>query len=218
MSTNFDRRTMLSQFALGALALGAASVSPALAAPPRAFFKRIGKPIGLQLYTLGDIGRDLDATFGRLAAIGYRDLELPGLLGHTAGDLRSAADRAGIAISCIHLVTGKRVLPGSLLLTSSDQQLADILGTLGVRQAVMPMAVMPEAVSLQNGESPQRMIARVIRESGSDVWKRTAAMLNERGAALRRFGVALGYHNHNTEFAPIGDTSGWQILVRETDP
>lgn len=28
----------------------------------------------------------------------------------------------------------------------------------------------------------------------------------------------LSYHNHNLEFAPVGGTTGWDILMRETDP
>jgi len=43
-------------------------------------------------------------------------------------------------------------------------------------------------------------------------------MLNEKGAMLKKAGIAMGYHNHNIEFAPIGKETGWEILVRETDP
>ena len=28
----------------------------------------------------------------------------------------------------------------------------------------------------------------------------------------------LGYHNHNLEFAPIGETTGWEVLMAEADP
>ena len=62
------------------------------------------------------------------------------------------------------------------------------------------------------------MIPRAFAEAGVDIWKRTAALLNERGAALKPLGIDFGYHNHNLEFAPVGGTTGWDIITRETDP
>src|SRR6476659_1313134 len=76
----------------------------ALAAPRQTFFAKIGQPIGLQIYTLGDeAGRDIDATFAQVAAIGYREIELPNLYGRKPADIRAAADRAGLAIRSIHI-------------------------------------------------------------------------------------------------------------------
>jgi sugar phosphate isomerase/epimerase len=49
-------------------------------------------------------------------------------------------------------------------------------------------------------------------------WKRNADFLNETAARLRRLGLRLGYHNHNIDFAPISGTSGFDILLTETDP
>ena len=214
MNPAIARRSLLTGLAASAAVVGSGSL---FAAPRVGFFQRIGKPIGLQLYTLGEEpGRDLDGVFTKLAAIGYRDIELPGLLGHTPADIRAAADRTGLRITCIHL--GLRAAPGGLLLTSDNQRIADTLGALGVHQAVLPMMQMPELKSSKPGETFQTVLARGIAAEGADVWKRTAGLLNERAAALKPFGIALGYHNHNVEFAPVGDTTGWDILVRETDP
>ena len=72
MFANFDRRSLLTGFAA---AMTTAAAPAALAAPRRRFFERIGLPIGLQCYTLGDEPKaDIDATFARIAAIGYRDI------------------------------------------------------------------------------------------------------------------------------------------------
>lgn len=216
MNPAIDRRSLLTGLAASAVVLGGGT---SFAASRAGFFQRIGKPIGLQLYTLGDEpGRDLDGVFTKLAAIGYRDIELPGLLGRTPAEIRAAADRTGLSITCIHLGLGPRAAPGSLLLTSDNQRIADTLGALGAHQAVLPMMQMPEFKGGQPGETFQTVLARGIAAEGADVWKRTAGLLNERAAALKPFGIALGYHNHNVEFAPVGDTTGWDILVRETDP
>ena len=66
-----NRRSLLTGIAA---AMTTAAVTPALAARPRRmFFDRIGRPIGLQCYTLGaEPKADLEATFARLAAIGRK--------------------------------------------------------------------------------------------------------------------------------------------------
>jgi len=191
---------------------------PSAAAASKPFFERVGLPLGLQTYTLGDEpSRDLDATFSRIAAIGYRDLELPSLYGRKPAEVRQAADKAGLKISSLHLAAARG--PGTaLMLTSAPSEIADALGALGASRAVMPILLFPENFRPQAGESFQVAIGRAVTAAGEDIWKRTAALLNERGAALKPLGVKVGYHNHNVEFAPIGKTNGWQILVAETDP
>jgi sugar phosphate isomerase/epimerase len=77
---------------------------------------------------------------------------------------------------------------------------------------------LPEGFRLQAGETFQAAIARALGAAGADLWKKTAAMLNEKAVALKTLGISLGYHNHNVEFAAIGKTTGWEILAHETDP
>lgn len=188
----------------------------ALAAPRRAFFARIGQPIGLQVYTLGEeAGRDLDATFAQIAAIGYREIELPSLYGRKAAEVRATADRAGLAIRSIHIPAQGS---GSGSLNGVPAEVAEMVTRLGARRAVVPIAPFPAGFRPQPGETMQAAIGRSFATAGADHWRRTAALLNEKAAALKPLGVALGYHNHNIEFAPIEKTSGWDILVRETDP
>ncbi|MEO6092851.1 MAG: sugar phosphate isomerase/epimerase [Novosphingobium sp.] len=213
----FNRRdTLAGMMAMGTLAM---AQSPAAAASRQTFFRRVGLPIGLQVYTLGEeAGRDLDATFTQVAAIGYRDLELPSLYGRTPADIRRAADGAGVAISSLHLAAAPRGPAQGLTLANPVAEIADSLGTLGAKRAVLPIMPFPDNMHLLPGEAMQAMMGRVIAAAGADLWKRTAALLNERAAALNPLGIRLGYHNHNVEFAPIGQSNGWDILVRETDP
>lgn len=192
---------------------------PSAAAASQPFFKRVGVPLGLQTYTLGDEpSRDLNATFDRIAAIGYRDLELPSLYGRKPAEVRQAADRAGLKISSLHLAAARGPGGAGLMLTSPPSEIADSLGALGARRAVMPIMLFPENFRPHAGETFQVAIGRSVAAAGEDLWKRTAALLNERGGALKPLGVQVGYHNHNVEFAPIGKTNGWEILAKETDP
>ncbi|MGA7540292.1 MAG: hypothetical protein WBW93_16165 [Steroidobacteraceae bacterium] len=57
----------------------------------------IERPLGLQLYTLGEAPyRDLEGTLEAVARIGYRTVETVGLMKRTASELRAALDRAGL--------------------------------------------------------------------------------------------------------------------------
>jgi sugar phosphate isomerase/epimerase len=210
-----NRRELLGGIAAsGALAMTGQATA---AADRRAgtFFARSRLPIGLQLYTLGDeAGRDLDATFAQVAAIGYRDIELPGLYGKQPAAIREAAAKAGLSISSLHVPAQGM---GGLSLGSPPQQLADILGALGVRRAVAPIALFPADFRPSGGDMAAA-IGKAFAAAGAEPWKRTAALLNTAAAGLKPLGISVGYHNHNMEFAPIGDTNGWQILLRETDP
>lgn len=220
MDKYLDRRALLIGMAGAGLALGVGG-SAAEAGPRRGFFQRIDRPIGLQLYALGDEPKaDLDGTFARLAAIGYRDIELPQLYGKTPAEVRAAADRAGLAISSMHLAVSIQSAPdpSSLMLSSEPGRIAEGLGILGAQAGILPIAPFPPNMKLRTGETFMTMIPRAFAEAGADHWKRAAAMLNERAALLKPLGIALGYHNHNIEFAPVGNTTGWEVLMRETDP
>ena len=183
------------------------------------FFERTGLPIGLQLYTLGpDVGKDLDASFAQVAEIGYRDIELPNLLGHSAADVRAAAQRAGLTISSVHVPLAAMGQSDGLTFAGDASPIADTLGELGARWAVAPIALLPADFRPDPGEDPIQSLARKMLAAGPDLWKRSAEILNRQGAALKPLGIRTGYHNHNVEFAPLGDTTGWDIIKSETDP
>lgn len=188
---------------------------------PARFFERIGSSPGLAIYTLGDeVGQDLDAAFAQVAEIGYRHVELPNLYGREAAQIRSSADRAGVAISSLQLfaIAGPMGAGPGLSLLSEPSQIADCLGELGACCAVLALPLLPDTMRPEPDEGLAEMLSRTVVAGGVDIWKRSAALLNERAAALKPFGVELAFHNHNLEFAPVGDTDGWEILVQETDP
>lgn len=191
---------------------------PAQATRERLFFKRIGKPIGLQLYTLGDEpAQDLSGTLSRLAATGFRDLQLPSLFGKTPAALRAAADQAGVAFSCIHLGVPPLAPSGALSLASDVQRIVDDLGTLGIKDTVLPLMPLPASFKRGADGDFRAAVVRSLADAGPDHWKKTAALLNERAAALKPLGIRLGYHNHNVEFVRYGKQTGWDILAAETD-
>lgn len=212
-----NRRTFLA--CLGAAGAAGCANSPAAVISPPRFFDGVGKSLGLQIYTLGpDAGRDIDATFAQVAQIGYRQIELPSLLGKTPAELAVAAQRAGLEIVSLHLPLLETGGPMGLTMGSDPAQVADAMGVLGASWGVAPILLMPDNFSMAQGESFSAAIGRAVAAAGEDHWKRSADLLNRKASALAPLGIKIGYHNHNLEFAPVGNTTGWDILWRETDP
>jgi sugar phosphate isomerase/epimerase len=48
--------------------------------------------------------------------------------------------------------------------------------------------------------------------------RQVAAILNSSGAACKQAGIGFAYHNHAFEFAPVGGTTMFDLLLEETDP
>jgi sugar phosphate isomerase/epimerase len=194
------RRAVLRQ-SIAALVTHALPVSTLANARP--FFARTGLPIGLQLYTLGEIANsDLDGSLTKVARIGFKTIELAGFRTDQPTSIRAAADHAGLHITSVHL--GSVAGDGYPGLGDDPGQLAASIHTLGATVVVLPGPLLR-----YSGDKPL--------PATLDDWKRTAAFLNERGGALRREGLLLGYHNHNPEFAPVEGTTGFEVIARETD-
>lgn len=218
MSQAFNRRSLLA--GIGTTGIAGLMGGTAAAAARPTFFGRLGLPIGLQIYTLGEeAGRDLDATFAQVAAIGYRELELPNLFGREPAAVAAAARRAGLAIGSVHLPLVAMGGMGGLSLGNEPARIADALGVLGAKWAVAPLLMVPSGFRGPGpGEDFPTAIGRSVAAAGEDIWKQTAAQLNEKATLLKPLGIGVAYHNHNLEFAPVGKTTGWDILWRETDP
>ena len=211
-----SRRTVLA--GIGGMAVAGLTGCATTTSRGGTFFERTGVPIGLQIYTLGpEAGEDLDATFAEVAKIGYRDIEMPGLMGHSAAAIRSAAQRTGLSISSVHVPLVDMQRGGGLTFAEEPAAIADTLGELGAAWAVAPMGLIPSDFRPAPGEDIGTALSRAVAAGGADLWHRTAEILNRQGAALKALGIRTGYHNHNLEFAPIGDTNGWEILKSETD-
>jgi sugar phosphate isomerase/epimerase len=214
MSTNSLSRRQILQ---GMTALTSAAMLPTyLRSSPVA--ERV---LGLQLYTLGDeVAKDLVGNLQAVAAIGYREVELPNFYGRTAKELRAALDAAGLACPSIHIL-GTPFAPGMLSLADDPAKLAAEVHALGARYVVMPLFLLPESAlhARKPGEDFLATLTAAASAMTAKEWKRTAAFLNEKGRALKKQGLQLAYHNHNPEFLPLPEgVNGFELLVKNTDP
>jgi sugar phosphate isomerase/epimerase len=180
------RRAFLSRLAGGLATL--ALPRPILAAALPDSFDRIG----LQLYTVrGALQRDFEGTLARVAAIGYREVELAGYVGRTAAQVRDALARAGLAAPSAHV-------PLAALAQGWDRVLADA-HTVGHRYLVVPWI-----------DEAQR--------SNLDGYRRIAEQFNRAGEAAARAGIQFAYHNHAFEFERVEGRLPYDVLLEATDP
>ena len=52
----------------------------------------------------------------------------------------------------------------------------------------------------------------------AEAWKRRAELFNECGRLAQRAGMQFCYHAHEHEFARVDDSSGYDIMLRRSDP
>lgn len=217
-----NRRAMLRNMGI----LGAAAFIPgcsegsAPTASPGRFFERIGKPIGLQLYAMGEeVANDLPGTLAAVKAMGYGEVELPGTYGKDPAQIKAMADAAGIAISCLHVpAVAFDPLRDSLTFQADPDEVAAVAQGLGITKLVIPFPILPDGFAPGADEPFPAAIERAFSVVGLDHWQRTAERFNQIGSEMKERGIQVGYHNHNLEFAPLGDTTPFAVLMGETDP
>lgn len=194
MSTTTRRR-----FLVRSLQASAALMAPSLLSG-RAF--AAGKapwPIGIQVYAVNEpFLADPAGTFKQLAAMGYTEVECYADGKVPAKDCRRMLDDAGLACPSTHLDFD----PDNL------QAAFDHANTLGATYAA--------SSSLRSAIRPKVDWQTALT---ADEAKRTAELANRIGEAAKQAGLQYAYHNHDYEFADMGDgTSAYDFLLRETDP
>ena len=217
MTPAISRRAFLSS----AAAVGCTAATAAFPAPARRrrFFAGHDLPIGLQLYTLGEAPyRDLDGTLRTVAKIGYRTVESVGFMKRTAADFRAALDRTGLSCPSAHVPLQADGSGGPTLAGDVGPLAAD-MHRLGVKYVVVPIFPVPQRFGgPRQGEDGAQFLSRAGKEMTADDWRRIAAQLDEKGAALKREGLKLAYHNHNAEFARHGSKTAYDLLLENTHP
>jgi sugar phosphate isomerase/epimerase len=147
--------------------------------------------LGVQLYTVRNIiGKDPDAVLKAIAEIGYSDVEV------TYGNLHEvwpAIQASGLKPVSAHV--------DAAIWNSGGDQLDKALA--GLKEQGFQYAVYPYVDPKSRG--------------GADVMKRLAQTLNRSGKASKKHDLDFCYHNHAFEFQPMGDTTGLQIFMSETD-
>ena len=148
--------------------------------------------IGLQLYTVRRaMGKDLDGTLAAVAAAGVTEIEPFTYYNKPAQWWRDKMKALGFTSPSAHI------------------------GMPATDEAWLPLFEMAKAVGHEWVIVPSMPGGM----RGADGFKKFADRLNSGGELAKKSGLRIGFHNHNSEFAPIdGGPSGYDILLKNTDP
>ncbi len=165
-------------------------------------------PPGLQLWTVqDDLRRDRDATLRKIAAIGYREVELFELPS-SPPEFRKRCDDIGL-----------KCVSGHFYLDSlRSQQTIDAARVLGLQYLIV---VFPTLRSLAGQDISNRSVDELnpLYETISlDDYKWNAEQFNKYGELLKTAGLQLGYHNHAVDLKQFGSVTGFESLIASTDP
>ena len=162
----------------------------------------LGKPIGIQLYTVnGSMKDDPAGTLKKLKEIGYGVVESAGFGTLSAKQFRRLLDDAGLACPSAHLSFD----PANLGAAFAD---ALAIGAKYAASGSLDALVKPEKAA---GSTSTRVMSH-------DQAKRTAELCNRIGEAAKNAGLQYVYHNHAFEFDDQqGGVTGYDALLRETD-
>lgn len=161
-----------------------------------------GKVVGLQLYSLREeFPKDIKGTLEKVSKAGFKEVELYGFskstqfFGMSPTELRQILDANGLKAVSGHYMLGTYLADGN-----KEELVAAIEAckTLGSKYLTVPY-ILPD-----------------VRKTEAD-YHRIAKLLNEAGKLAKKAGLQLAYHNHDFEFAKFGNTSGFEILLKETN-
>ncbi|WP_048903756.1 sugar phosphate isomerase/epimerase [Pedobacter sp. V48] len=159
-------------------------------------------PIGLQLYTLRELlPKDVKGVIEKVAKAGYKEVETygytadAGFWGLDAKTFKGLLDANGLKAPSGHFGLDGFIKSGNL-----DEVKPLIEGALTLNMEYLTCPYLDESL-----------------RPDLDAFKKVAARLNEAAELCAKSGLQLAYHNHDFEFKKYGETTGYDILLQETD-
>ncbi|WP_309670422.1 sugar phosphate isomerase/epimerase [Gemmatimonas sp.] len=193
--SSFSQSALSRREALQLLAVGVAggAVLPSLAhaaSGDDADRRRIGR-IGLQLYTVRTaLSKDLEGTIAAVAAAGITELEFAGYYDKSPAWWSERLKKHKLTAPATH-----EALPAT---DDGWSAILDRAKGMGHEIVIVPF------------------VGNAYRGS-RDNWLKLSERLNTGAQKAKAAGLQFAYHNHDFEFAPVGDTTGYEILTSNTD-
>jgi sugar phosphate isomerase/epimerase len=178
------------------LALGALAIAPTFA------FGTKKRNIGLQLYSLRDsLPKDVKGVLEQVAKAGYKEVETygfsakDGFFGSSAKDFKAILSDNGLKATSGHYDFSSFIDTDNSDFLKASIETANILGS-----EYLTIPWLSESV-----------------RTNADGYKKTALKINKAAILCKDAGLKLAYHNHDFEFKTFGNTTGYEILLNETD-
>jgi sugar phosphate isomerase/epimerase len=170
----------------------------------------LGKPIGLQLYTLSsEMQNDFGGTLSKVAQIGIKEVEIAALYNQTAAEWKAALAHNGLQCRSVHMFDPNK----------PPEQIMRFARELGAKYVVTSLNPPPETLAKISIASPDwTQLVKAVEGMSLADWKKSAAIANQLGEQAAKHGLVYAYHNHNVEFKKFGDTTAFEMLLASTDP
>jgi sugar phosphate isomerase/epimerase len=188
-----SRRTFIKNIGLVA---GATLILPSFG------FDKAYKNVGIQLYTLRDqLPKDVKGVIEQIAKAGYKEVETYGFSiesqfwGIKTAEFKKILDANGLKAVSGHFGLGSYLTDGN-----TDELKATIQASKILKGKYVTIPWLDSKLR-KNAES----------------YKQLAKKMNEAGKMCKAEGLKLAYHNHDFEFKKYGSTTGYEILLKETD-
>lgn len=148
--------------------------------------------IGIQLYTVRSLTeKDLEGTLASLAKIGYKEVEFAGYFGRTPAQVRAMLKANKLTSPSTHIP-----LPAN---DDAWKKSCDDAKAIGHEWVVVPW--------LMENQRPV-----------GDAWGGLADRFNALAKIAKSHGLKFAYHNHDFEFAKVGNATALDLLLARTDP
>ncbi|WP_432710488.1 sugar phosphate isomerase/epimerase family protein [Pedobacter sp.] len=163
----------------------------------------VEKRIGIQLYSLRDyLPKDVKGVIKKVAEAGYNDVETYGysvegkFWGLTPAEFKGVLAENGLTAPSGHYGLDKYFTDGD---TDELKAYIEAANAIGSKYLTVPFL----------GENLRKDL---------DGYKSVSEKLNQAGEICKTSGLKLAYHNHNFEFQKFGDTTGYDVMLKETNP
>ncbi len=170
----------------------------------------LGKPIGLQLYTVSaEMQQDFAGTLAKVAQIGIKEVEIAPTYGKSVAEWKAALNQNGLHCRSVHLFDPAQ----------TPAQAMDFANELGAAYVVTSINPPPEILAKMGGANPDwTTLIKAVEGMSLDDWRKSADIANQLGEQAGKHGLTYAYHNHNVEFKKFGDTTVFEMLMSSTNP
>ena len=203
MNSSFTRRTFLSRSAAVCAGVQVAGAARLFGADAKS------KP-GVQMYMVAaDFKKDPAGTLTQLHSIGYGYVEAFGMAITNMAEFKRMLGDTGLGCPSGHFGFG--FVP--------TEKVLDDASALGVKYAVSSVLPAEQPKDANQKSVDVGAVMQKMNHLTADDFKRMASTANQIGESAKKRGFEFAYHNHNVEFRKLeGGTTGYEILLKETDP
>jgi sugar phosphate isomerase/epimerase len=189
--------------------------------------RKPSQPIGLQLYTLGDLMvTDPKGTLQKLSAIGYTELESAGsqkgnFYGFTPAEFAAMVKDAGMHWRSAHVGGAPFSIEQIMKMAKTAQDSARI------QKMAERMKDRPKMLNLKDNYQQladdaaagglSYLVCSSIPVSTLDEIKTAVDVFSKAGEACKKVGVQFAYHNHTSEFDQVEGHRPFDYILSNTD-